>query len=102
MENPIENNEIIKSLRENTYQVKNSWGFTEDVYIPKFNGTEHALEYGKKWQGDVKVIEMLTKERARLLDTVKALNDMGREDEAFYLASGQCQLVREALEIATK
>lgn len=102
MENSNDNIAITKRLQNETYTVKDKWGFSEDFYIPKFNGTKHALEFGEKWHNDPKAIELLTKERARLLDNVKALREMGREDEAFYLASGQSQLVREALEEATK
>lgn len=70
--------------------------------IPKFRNTEEAVRFGQEHRGDQEMIEALRLSRKANLIAVRLLNLMGKEDQAFYLASGQSQLVREALEEATK
>lgn len=70
--------------------------------IPKFRNTEEALRFGQEHRGDQEMIEALRVSRKANLIAIRLLNLMGKEDQAFYLASGQSQLVREALEEATK
>ena len=66
--------------------------------IPAFKNTEHALSYGHENRENPGIIQALRDERARLLVQVRELMEAGREGEALFLASGQCQLCREALE----
>lgn len=66
--------------------------------IPAFKNTEHALTFGHEHRENPAIIQALQAERARLLAQVRGLMEAGKESEALYLASGQCQLVREALE----
>lgn len=72
------------------------------VMIPQFKNTEDALQFGHQVRGNQDVIEALRSSREAHLIAVQILNRLGQEDVAFYLASGQSQLVREALEAATK
>ena len=66
--------------------------------IPAFKNTEHALSYGHENRENPAIIQALQAERARLLVQVRELMEAGRDGEALFLASGQCQLCREALE----
>jgi len=69
------------------------------VLIPKFNNTEEALVFGAAHTSQAE-IRLLRLERARLVEQFKKLFDSGKEKEALFLASGQAQFVREALEEA--
>lgn len=62
--------------------------------------TKEAHGYGLSIKNNPLAIEALKKERAFLLDTVQKLLKEGKEAEALFLASGQSQFTREALEIA--
>ncbi len=66
--------------------------------IPAFKNTEHALTFGHENRENPAIIQALRDERARLSGQVRELMEAERESEALYLASGQCQLCREALE----
>ena len=76
--------------------------FSEAVKIPQFRNTEDAHQFGHRVRGDREVIKALQYNRAAYLCAVQILNQQGQDEAAFYLASGQSQLVREALEAATK
>lgn len=69
--------------------------------IPKFKNTEHALSWGRAHYTP-EAIGALDSERAHLVDQFKILLAEGKESEALYLASGQAQFVREALEEARR
>ena len=72
------------------------------VIIPQFKNTSEALQFGRDSKSNPEVIEALKISRKAHLIAVQILNAMGKENEAFYLASGQSQFIREALEEATK
>ncbi len=69
--------------------------------IPKFKNTEHALSWGRA-NSKPEVIEALQAERAELTEQFKTLLSEGKDSEALYLASGQAQFVREAMEEARR
>jgi hypothetical protein len=67
-----------------------------------FKNTEHAIEYGKSIKGNKEALENLNDLRAYYVGKVAFLMEQGKHSEALFLASGQSQLSREALEEATK
>lgn len=70
--------------------------------IPQFKNTEEAINFGKLYRGNIAMINYLGEERQRLLAKIRSDMYNGREKEALYLASGQSQFIREALEEAEK
>lgn len=70
--------------------------------IPLFKNTEHAEQYGRENKGNGEVIALLKEEREKLTGVFKRLMKEGKEGQALYLASGQAQFIREAIEEATK
>ena len=72
------------------------------AFIPKFKNTGEALRYGQENKGNQKIINALRWARKAYLVVIRFLYFIGQENTAFYLASGQSQLVREALEAATR
>lgn len=68
--------------------------------IPLFKNTEEALKYGASIAGNAEALAELKAERARLLAEVQAAKEAENWERALYLASGQSQLTREALEAA--
>lgn len=70
--------------------------------IPHFKNTEHALEYGRSCKGIWLATFALAEKRRRLEKVVKFMSELGLISEAMYLASGQSQLCREALEAAER
>jgi hypothetical protein len=71
------------------------------MIIPKFKNTEHAIQWVRKNYTD-SIIPLLQNERQRLIEQFKFLISKNRESDALYLASGQAQFVREALQEAVK
>ena len=69
--------------------------------IPQFKNTEEALKFGQLYKGNLSMIDYLGQERNNLMIEFQRLLDNGKESEALYLASGQAQFIREALEAAT-
>lgn len=63
-----------------------------------FKNTHHALQYGQSIKGNKEAIEALKEHRLCLLDRIQGFIDRGNLKEALYLASGQGQFSREALE----
>lgn len=72
------------------------------IKIPEMKNTHEALNYGKSIKGNVAAINVLKNERKNLIVKVQDLLNQGKDTEALYLASGQLQFTREALEIAIK
>lgn len=70
--------------------------------IPQFKNTREALEYGQSIASDSQKIEELRLERERLSKEVRRLISLGEDEKALYLASGQSQFVREAMEEALR
>lgn len=68
--------------------------------IPQFKNTQEAISFGLQNKGNQQIISDLKEERAHLETEVEKMDEAGLEDEAMYLASGQCQFVREAYEAA--
>ena len=66
----------------------------------KFKNTEHAMQYGQSIKNDQQAIKELKYHRQWLLNRVQRLKDSGQLQKALYLASGQAQFSREALEQA--
>lgn len=64
----------------------------------KFKNTEHAMRYGQSIRGNKEAIQELKHHRTWLVERVKRLKLAGRLNDAVYLASGQSQFSREALE----
>lgn len=69
--------------------------------IPQFKNTEHALSWGRSHYTP-EAMQALESERAHLTDQFKILLAEGKDSEALFLASGQAQFVREALEEARR
>ena len=67
----------------------------------RFKNTEEALQYGETIKHNQEKIEDLRQNRKFLLDRITELRKQGREGDALFLASGQYQFSREALEQAT-
>ncbi len=70
--------------------------------VPIFLNTEHAIQYGKDIKKDIHAIDALKTEREALRGKYMQLMNEGKEAEALHIASGQCQFLREALEVALK
>lgn len=68
--------------------------------IPYFKNTEHALEYGRSCKGIWLATFALAEKRKRFERVIEFMGELGLVDEAIYLASGQNQFCREALEAA--
>ncbi len=66
--------------------------------IPEFKNTNEALQYGEEIKCDKKLIRKLKKESKRVTRRFKKLMQQDNLKDAIYLASGQKQFVREALE----
>ncbi len=64
----------------------------------KFKNTEHAIQYGQSIRGNEKAIQELKHHRSWLVERVKRFKLAGQLKKAVYLASGQSQFSREALE----
>lgn len=64
----------------------------------KFKGTQEALAYGQSIKNDPQLIYILRKQWEKYSIQARQLMDDGKQDEALYLASGQLQFSREALE----
>lgn len=71
------------------------------MLIPKFKNTEHAIQWARK-NYSKSLIVLLQNERQKLTEQFKFLISKDRESEALYLASGQAQFVREAMQEAIK
>lgn len=72
------------------------------MIIPNFKNTNEALKYGLLNKGNTFLINVLRIQRKFYLFMTKFLHLIGRESDAFYLACGQCQFVRECLEVMDK
>ena len=72
------------------------------VRVRKFRNTQDALSFGRKYRGDKWMISVLHENRTELEKEVNRLQKEGNISGAIYLASGQCQFVREAYEEAEK
>jgi len=66
----------------------------------KFKNTEHAIEYGKSIKNDQQAINKLKYHREWLENRANKFRESGQLKMALYLASGQLQFSREALEQA--
>jgi len=68
----------------------------------EFKNTDEALIYGQSIKNDPQLIHLLREQREKLVKEVHLLMEKDKTTEALYLASGQAQFTREALEEALK
>lgn len=65
--------------------------------IPTFKNTEQALSFARHYKEDKIVIKALKLAYRQLRTEAMALIREGQEAEGFYLLSGQCQFINEAI-----
>lgn len=75
---------------------------TQQTTETNFKNTEEAIAYGNSIKGNRAKIEDLRNAQTNARQKYYQLLDEGKEAEALYLASGQLQFTREAIQSAER